>query len=151
MIKKLVQTENEVTPLVLRVMLGIVIFPHGMQKLLGWFGGHGFEGTMGFFTGNLGIPAVFAFLAIIAEAFGSLGLITGLLTRAAAFGVTITIAVAGFMLSAQNGFFMNWFGSQKGEGYEYHLLFVAIGTALMITGGGKWSADRLLFDTSDIR
>ena len=120
------------------------MFPHGMQKLLGWFGGHGFEGTMGFFTGKLGIPAAFAFLAIIAEAFGSLGLIAGLLTRIAALGVTVTIAVAAVLLHLQNGFFMNWFGNQKGEGFEYHLLFIAIGIAIMIRGGGTWSADRAI-------
>jgi putative oxidoreductase len=144
MIKKLFQTENDVTTLVLRVTLGVVMFPHGMQKLLGWFGGYGFEGTMGFFTGKLGIPALFAFLAIIAEALGALGLIAGLFTRVAAFGVTITIAVAAYMLHLQNGFFMNWFGNQKGEGIEYHLLFIAIGIALMIRGGGRWSVDRAI-------
>lgn len=144
MIKKLFQTENDVIALVLRIMLGIVFFPHGMQKLPGWFGGYGFEGTMGFFTGKLGIPAVFAFLAIIAEGLGSLGLIAGLFTRVAAFGITVTIAVAAYLMHVQNGFFMNWFGSQKGEGYEYHLLVIAIGTALMISGGGRWSADRTI-------
>ena len=144
MVKKLFHTENDTTALVLRLMLGIVFFPHGMQKLLGWFGGYGFEGTMGFFTGKLGIPAVFAFLAIVAEGLGSLGLITGLFTRLAAFGITATITVAAFMMHLQNGFFMNWFGNQKGEGFEYHLLVAAIGLALMIRGGGKWSLDRAI-------
>jgi putative oxidoreductase len=97
---------------------------------------------MGFFTGKLGIPALFAFLAIIAEGLGSLGLIAGLFTRVAAFGVSITMAVAAYLMHLQNGFFMNWFGNQKGEGYEYHILVIAIGTALMITGGGRWSVDR---------
>ena len=125
-------------------MLGIVFFPHGMQKLLGWFGGYGFEGTMGFFTGELGIPAFFAFLAIIAEGLGSLGLIAGLFTRVAAFGISVTIAVAAYMMHIQNGFFMNWLGNQKGEGYEYHLLVIAIGLALIIKGGGRWSVDRAI-------
>jgi putative oxidoreductase len=139
--KKLFQTNDDTVALVLRLALGIVFFPHGMQKLFGWFGGYGFEGTMGFFTAKLGVPAVFAFLAIMAEGLGSLGLIAGLGTRVAAFGISVNMAVAVLMLHLQNGFFMNWFGNQKGEGYEYHLLVIGIGVALMITGGGKWSLD----------
>jgi putative oxidoreductase len=142
--KKLVQTNDDTVALVLRLALGVVFFPHGMQKLLGWFGGYGFEGTMGFFTAKLGIPAVFAFLAIMAEGLGSLGLIAGLGTRIAAFGISVNMVVAVLMLHQQNGFFMNWFGSQKGEGYEFHLLVIGIGIALMIAGGGKWSVDRAI-------
>jgi putative oxidoreductase len=142
--KRLFQTNDDVAALVLRLMLGIVFFPHGMQKLLGWFGGYGFEGTMGFFTGKLGIPALFAFLAILAESLGAVGLVVGLGTRIAAFGISITIAVAALMLNISNGFFMNWFGSQKGEGIEYHLLVIGMGVALMIAGGGKWSLDRAI-------
>lgn len=144
MLKKLIATDNDVALLVLRIMLGIVFFPHGMQKLLGWFGGYGFAGTMGFFTDKLGIPAVFAFLAIMAEGLGSLGLISGLLTRVAAFGIAVNMAVAVYMLHWQHGFFMNWFGSQKGEGYEYHLLVIAMAVVLMIKGGGALSVDRAL-------
>ena len=142
MLKKLVQTNDDVALLVLRIALGIVFFPHGMQKFFGWFGGGGFSGTMGFFTGNLHIPALFAFLAIMAEGLGSLGLITGLLTRVAAFGIAVNMAVAVYMLHFQHGFFMNWFGNQKGEGFEYHLLVIGIALALMIRGGGKWSIDQ---------
>ena len=142
--KKLIQTNDDTAALVLRLLLGIVFFPHGMQKLLGWYGGYGFEGTMGFFTAKLGIPAVLAFLAIMAEALGSLGLITGLATRVAAFGITVNMVVAVLMLHLLNGFFMNWFGNQKGEGYEFHLLVIGIGIALMIAGGGKWSLDRAI-------
>jgi len=146
MFKKLVQTNDDVALLVLRLLLGIVFFPHGMQKLVGWFGGYGFSGTMGFFTGKLGVPAVFAFLAIMAEGLGSLGLITGLLTRVAAFGIAVNMAVAVYMMHFQNGFFMNWFGNQKGEGYEFHILVIAIAIALMIRGGGKWSIDKGIAD-----
>jgi putative oxidoreductase len=142
MLKKLVQTNDDAALLVLRVLLGVVFFPHGMQKLIGWFGGYGFAGTMDMFTTKMGIPAVFAFLAIMAEGLGSLGLITGLLTRVAAFGIAVNMAVAVYMLHFQHGFFMNWFGNQKGEGYEYHLLVIAIAVALMIRGGGKWSIDQ---------
>ncbi|HTF99082.1 MAG TPA: DoxX family protein [Nitrospirota bacterium] len=144
MLKKMLSTNNDVAVLILRVMLGIVFFPHGMQKLFGWFGGYGFSGSMGFFTAKLGIPAVFAFLAIMAEGLGSLGLITGLLTRVAAFGIAVNMAVAVYMLHWQNGFFMNWFDNQKGEGFEYHLLVIAIAVVLMMRGGGALSLDRAL-------
>jgi putative oxidoreductase len=144
MLRKLFATESDVASLILRLFLGIVFFPHGMQKFFGWFGGPGFGGTMDMFTHNLGIPAVLAFLAIMAEGLGSLGLITGLLTRVAAFGITIEMIVAVSILHWQNGFFMNWFGNQKGEGFEYHLLVIAIGIALMIRGGGKWSLDAVV-------
>jgi putative oxidoreductase len=105
---------------------------------------------MGFFTGQMGIPAIFAFLAIMAEGLGSLGLLTGLLTRAAAFGITVNMIVAVYMVHWHNGFFMNWSGAMTsagkpaGEGFEYHLLAIAIGIALMIKGGGRWSLDRVL-------
>jgi len=146
MIKKLFQTNDDWALLVLRVLLGIVFFPHGMQKLTSMFGGYGFEGTMGFFTGKLSIPAFFAFLAIMAEGLGWLGLVTGLLTRVAAFGIAVNMAVAVYLLHFQNGFFMNWFGAQKGEGYEFHILVIAIAIALMIRGGGKWSIDKGIAD-----
>ena len=142
MFKKLVNTDNDIATLVIRVMLGVVFFPHGMQKLLGWYGGYGFTGSMGFFTETLHIPAIFAFLAIMAEGLGSLGLITGLLTRVAAFGIGVNMVVAVYMLHWQNGFFMNWFGNQKGEGFEYHLLALGIAAALVVRGGGAWSVDR---------
>jgi putative oxidoreductase len=143
MIKKLIQTDNNTASLVLRLMLGIVFFPHGAQKVFGWFGGYGFTGTMDAFT-KMGIPAFFAFLAILAESAGSIGLITGLLTRLSAFGIACNMIVAIFMVHLPNGFFMNWTGKQKGEGFEYHLLVIAIAVALMIKGGGRWSIDGLI-------
>jgi putative oxidoreductase len=144
MFKKLLQTESDTATLILRVMLGVVFFPHGMQKLLGWFGGYGFSGTYGFFTGSMGIPALFAVLAILAEGLGSLGLLTGFLTRVAAFGISMNMIVAVLMIHHKFGFFMNWDGKQAGEGIEYHVLVIAIGIALMIRGGGKWSVDRAI-------
>lgn len=146
MLNKLFASQDDLSATVLRVTLGLVIFPHGAQKLLGWFGGYGFTGTMHHFTGNMGIPYFFALLAIAAESFGALGLIVGLATRVAALGVGITIGVAAFMAHVQHGFFMNWFGKQAGEGFEYHLLVVGMALALVIRGGGKWSLDRLLSD-----
>ncbi len=144
MLKKLFQTDNDTATMILRVLLGVVFFPHGMQKLLGLFGGYGFSGTMGFFTGSLGIPAIFAILAILAEGLGSLGLLTGLLTRVSAFGIGTNMAVAVLMIHHKFGFFMNWDGKQPGEGIEYHILVIAIALALVIKGGGKWSVDRVI-------
>jgi len=144
MLSKLIQTDDDVAGLILRVLLGIVFFPHGAQKLLGWFGGHGFSGTMGFFTEDMGIPVIFAFLAIMAESLGSIALLTGFLTRIAALGIGTVMVVAVLMVHLPYGFFMNWFGNQKGEGFEFHLLAIAIAIALIIKGGGKWSIDRLL-------
>lgn len=137
----LLKTNDAVSPLLLRVALGAIFFPHGAQKVLGWFGGYGFSGTMGFFTGMLHVPVLFAVLAIAAEFLGSLALLAGLFTRVAALGIAATMAVAAIMVHSQHGFFMNWSGSQKGEGIEYHLLAIGIALALVIQGGGKWALD----------
>jgi putative oxidoreductase len=144
MFRKLIATDNDIATTILRLVLGVIFFAHGAQKMLGWFGGYGFTGTMGFFTGLLHIPAVFAFLAISAEFFGGLGLIFGLLTRVASFGIFCNMIVAVAMIHSQFGFFMNWTGTQKGEGYEYHLLVLAAAALLMIRGAGAASVDRLL-------
>ncbi len=142
--KFLFQTEDSWAGLVLRLGLGVVMFPHGAQKVLGWFGGYGFTATMGAFTGKMHVPAILAMLAILAESAGSLGLITGCLTRVAAFGILCNMAVAVAMVHWPNGFFMNWTGKQAGEGFEFHLLAIAIAVALIITGGGKGSVDRAI-------
>ncbi|HYK03129.1 MAG TPA: DoxX family protein [Thermoanaerobaculia bacterium] len=130
----------------LRIVLGAVMLPHGLQKTVGWFGGYGFDATLGYF-GTLGIPALFAFLAIAAESAGAVALITGFTTRIAAFGVAATITVAALMAHVQNGFFMNWSGQQKGEGFEYHIVLVAISLVLMAGGAGRFSLDRLFTRT----
>jgi putative oxidoreductase len=144
MLSKFVRTDNDIATAVLRLVLGVIFFAHGAQKMLGWFGGYGFTGTMGFFTGAMHIPAIFAFLAIAAEFFGGLGLILGFLTRIAAFGILSNMVVAIAMVHSQFGFFMNWTGAQKGEGYEYHLLILAATVLLIIRGAGAASVDRLL-------
>lgn len=138
----LFQTENRWSPVLLRVMLAVVIFPHGAQKLLGWYGGHGFEGTMGFFTQQMGLPWAIAFLVIMGESIGALALAAGFMTRftAASVGVIMLGAIA--MVHWPHGFFMNWFGQQTGEGFEYHLLVIGISLSLMATGAGKWSVDQ---------
>lgn len=144
MIRKLIATDNDAATTILRLVLGVIFFAHGAQKMLGWFGGYGLSGTMGFFTNVMHIPAPFAFLAIAAEFFGGLGLIFGFLTRFAAFGIFSNMVVAIAMVHGQFGLFMNWAGTQKGEGYEYHLLVLAITAFLMIRGAGAASIDRVL-------
>jgi len=144
MLRKLLATSDDWTLTLLRLFLGVIFFAHGAQKTLGWFGGYGFSGTMGFFTGMLHIPAPFAFLAICAEFLGGIGLILGLLGRVAAFGITINMLVAVLMVHGQFGFFMNWSGQQKGEGFEYHLLAIVVAVVLMVRGSGAFSVDRAL-------
>ncbi len=144
MLKKLLHTDDDKSSLVLRVMLALVFFPHGAQKVLGWFGGHGLEGTIQFFTTQMGVPTVLALLVIGGEFLGSIGLLFGAVTRFAAFGIASIMTGAIFIVHLSNGFFMNWTGAQAGEGYEFHLLAIAIALALMIKGGGKWSLDRLI-------
>ena len=144
MIRKLFSTDDSTATAILRLVLGLVFFAHGAQKMLGWFGGYGFSGTMGFFTGSMHIPAPLAFLAIAAEFFGGLGVILGVLTRIAAFGIAVNMVVAIAMVHINFGFFMNWTGKQQGEGFEYHLLALATTAFLMIRGAGAFSVDRFL-------
>lgn len=142
MIKILLHTNAAWAPLALRLMLSLVIFPHGAQKLFGWFGGYGFTGTMDFFTDVAGLPWIVGFFVIVLETLGALLLAAGLGTRmiAVAFiGLSIGIVLTTHW---QNGFFMNWFGHQAGEGYEYFLLWLGMALSLVISGGGKWSLDR---------
>src|SRR5215470_638205 len=122
MLRKVTSTENSTAITILRLVLGVVFFAHGAQKLLGWFGGYGFTGTMGFFTGTMHIPAPIAFLVILAESLGALALLAGAFTRVAAAGVGAVMIGAVALTHAKAGFFMNWFGNQAGEGFEYHLL-----------------------------
>jgi putative oxidoreductase len=141
MVRRLLATDDDTATAILRCVLGIVFFAHGAQKMLGWFGGFGFSGTMGYFTGAIHIPAPFAFLAIAAEFFGGVGLILGFLTRIAAFGIAVNMVVAVWMVHRAFGFFMNWDGTQKGEGFEYHMLALAVTAFLMIRGAGAFSVD----------
>jgi putative oxidoreductase len=126
------------------LVLGIILFPHGAQKMLGWFGGYGFNGTMGFLTGTAGLPWFIAFLVIMIEFLGSVALVLGFATRIAAIGIIILFTGIIFTSHLQNGFFMNWAGNLKGEGYEFHLLIIGMALSLLISGAGKWSIDELL-------
>ena len=144
MFRKLISTSDDYAVTAARLILGVVFFVHGAQKMLGWFGGYGFTGTMGFFTQMMHIPAPLAFLAICAEFFGGLGLLVGFLGRVAAFGISMNMLVAIFTVHIHNGFFANWTGQQKGEGFEYHLLAIALALVVMIKGSGALSVDRAL-------
>ncbi|MCX6944386.1 MAG: DoxX family protein [Opitutales bacterium] len=148
-LKLITQTNDQTASLLARLTLGLVMFPHGAQMALGWFGGYGFAGTMGFFTGTMHIPAVFAFLAIAAEFAGSLALIVGLFSRVAAFGLAVVMAVAILTAHLSHGFFMNWYGNQQGEGFEYHLLALGLALIVLVHGGGKLSLDALLAARAD--
>jgi putative oxidoreductase len=143
MLNKLLHTNDDRVLTVVRLVLGVVFFAHGAQKMLGWFGGYGFNATMSFFE-HAGIPAAFAFLAICAEFLGGLGLLLGLLSRVAAFGITCNMLVAIATVHHRFGLFMNWSGAQKGEGFEYHVLVLAITFLIMVRGAGAFSLDRLL-------
>jgi putative oxidoreductase len=142
--KFLFQTDESWAGLILRFTLGLVMFPHGAQKLLGWYGGFGFSGTMDFFTGTMHLPWLIAFLVIIGESFSSIALLAGLLTRFTTVSLAVIMLGAITMVHMPNGFFMNWSGKQTGEGYEYHLLVIGISLALLITGAGKWSVDKVI-------
>jgi putative oxidoreductase len=138
------QTGNSWEPLVIRAFLAFIIFAHGGQKLFGWWGGYGFEGTMSFFTETVGIPWLLGFGVILLETFGAIALLTGAATRLIATSY-IFLAI-GIVLSwhIQNGFYMNWEGTKAGEGYEFFILWIGMAISLVISGGGKFSLDSLI-------
>jgi len=141
---RLVATDADAGTAIARLVLGLVMFPHGAQKMLGWFGGHGFSGTMGFFTGPMGLPSALAALVIVIEFFGSLALILGAFSRPAALGIGAIMIGAVATVHLRFGFFMNWYGNAGGEGFEYHLLALALSAVVILRGGGAWSVDRAL-------
>ena len=146
LISRLFSTPREWQWTALRLAAGIMILPHGLQKTFGLFGGQGFSNQMAFFMGREHIPTPFAFLAIMAELLGGIGLILGLLTRIAAFGVFCNMLVGAFLVLLPNGFFMNWGGKQKGEGIEFHLLASTILLVTMSRGAGSVSIDRAIYN-----
>ena len=141
--KKLLATNSEsTTALLARLALGVVVFPHGAQKLLGWFGGYGFDGTMGFLTSTAGLPSVIALLVILIEFFGALFLIAGFATRLAAIGVIANFAGVVATSHLNSGFFMNWYAQpNKGEGVEYFILLFGLAIISLVAGGGRASVD----------
>lgn len=140
MASRLLRTDPDPAAIFMRLALGLVMFPHGAQKVLGLFGGYGANATIQFFS-KMGMPPWLTVLVMAAEFGGSILLILGFLTRIAAFGIACVMAGAWITVHAKVGFFMNWAGTQKGEGFEYHILALGLAVALMITGGGALSVD----------
>ena len=141
MLKRLTNTQKDFSLAFARILFGVVFFAHGAQKMLGWFGGAGFSGTMSDFS-RFGMPAVVALFAIVVEFFGGLSLLFGLLPRVAACAVIIEMIGAILTFHVHNGFFMNWTGHQKGEGIEYHLIAIALSLLIVVHGAGAFSIDR---------
>src|SRR5262249_11565406 len=144
MLRKLCSTANDPTLTFARIVLAIIFFGHGSQKMFGLFGGGGFARTLDIFQQTMGIPAPLTILAMPAEVVGSIGLAVGLLSRAAAAGVLVVMIVAPFANGLYPQFFMNWLGRLPHEGYEYHLLAIALITGVLVRGGGAFSIDRLI-------
>jgi putative oxidoreductase len=145
--KSLIKYKLDVSLLLARISLGIVILAHGAQKLFGWFGGYGFDGTMNYFTGTAGIPYLLGLLVIIGETLGALALIMGLFGRAMAASMLIIMTGAMLIDHLPNGFFMNWFGNQKGEGIEFDLLTFGLSLTILLNGSGIYSLDGLIEKT----
>src|SRR5947208_1314121 len=144
MLFDLVFTNSDWIQTVIRVILGVIFFAHGAQKLFGWFGGQGLSATLGSMREHLGIPAPLALLAIATEFFGGLALVVGLFSRLAAVGIGIIMLLAIALAHGRYGLFLNWFGDRKGHGYEYHLLAIALVAVVIARGSGAISLDRLL-------
>jgi putative oxidoreductase len=145
MLLDLFSTNPDWLQTVIRITLGVVFFAHGSQKVLGWFGGPGLKETMRTMHEFLGLPTPLALLAVAAEFLGGLGLIVGLLSRVAAIGIAVTMVVAILMVHGRYGLFLNWFGDRKGNGYEYHLLAIALAAEIVVRGSGAASLDRLVY------
>ena len=144
MFRKLISTDRDYGVVVLRVALAAVIFPHGAQKVFGWFGGPGFSNTLEIFSATWGIHPVMTTLVLLAETAGAVALALGLVGRFMAFGIAAAMAGAIYYVTGANGFFMNWFGNQAGEGYEFHVLTIAMALAVVVRGSGALSLDRVL-------
>lgn len=142
--RRLLATDADWAATTARVALGLVMLPHGAQKLLGWFGGYGWSGTMGFLTGTVGLPAAVAALVILIESLGALALVAGIAGRVMAAGIAAIMLGAVATVHLSHGFFMNWSGTQGGEGCEYHVLALALAAVVMLRGSGAASLDRTL-------
>lgn len=146
MIETLTGTHADWTVGVVRIVLGIVFFAHGAQKMLGWYGGPGLASSMRTFTDDLHLPSTLAFLVIAGEFLGGIGLIVGLLSRIAALVIALTMLGAIATVHLRFGLFLNWFGTQQGHGIEYHLLAIALAFVVVIKGAGAFSIDRIVYE-----
>src|SRR5690349_5719859 len=143
-VKKIFQTSENTASTILRFILGIVLFAHGAQNMTGWFNGEGFTSTMHYFTQTIGLAYIVALLVICLQFFGALFILIGLTTRVMALGILGMFIGMIITVHYEHGFFMNWFGTSTGEGYEYHILVIGICSALLVLGGGAWSVDKKL-------
>jgi len=141
---KLFRVSSQQADLILRIALGAVFFAHGAQKLLGWFGGYGWTGTVGFLNQALGIPTTLAGLAILTEFFGGIAIILGLLTRPAALGLAVTMLFAAFKVHLANGFFLDLKG--PADGVEYVLVLFLLSLYFVVKGAGRISVDKVIAD-----
>ena len=141
---RIFNTNNDWTGLIIRFTTGLVLLPHGAQKMLGIFDGYGFIGTMTFFTDTLHLPWLIGFLVILIEFVGSLSVIAGFASRI--WSAMIIVLMLGIIFTSHigNGFFMNWLGNQGGEGFEYHLLVIGLSVAILINGSGKYAVDKII-------
>jgi len=144
-VRAVLATPADTAATVARVGLGLLLFPHGAQHALGWFGGYGFRGTHAWMTGTLGFPSAAAALAIAVELLGALALLAGVGGRLAALGM-IGLMLGAISTHATNGFFMNWFGAltSGAEGFEYHLMTIVLALVVVVRGSGALSIDRVL-------
>jgi putative oxidoreductase len=145
MLLKIISTHFDWTLTIARILLGVVFFAHGAQKLLGWFGGPGFRATMRGMQEHLHLPAILAFIAIATEFFGGAALIVGFFSRIAAVGIGVTMAMAILMVHGRYGLFLNWVGDREGHGFEYHLLAIALAILIIVRGAGAVSLDGLFY------
>lgn len=144
--RRFINTEDTILAFVLRLSLGIVMFPHGAQKLLDWFGGASLAGYVELFH-RFGFSTTVAVLVTIGEFFGGLGLIIGLLSRVAAGGLALIMAGAVLTVNGKYGFFINWAGDKARKSYEFHILVIGLAIGIIIVGGGKWPIDSALTRT----
>jgi putative oxidoreductase len=142
----LLSTNSDWAVTVARVTLGVIFFAHGAQKLLGWFGGSGLKSTLQSMTQQLGLPSVLALAAIAAEFLGGVGLILGVLSRIDAAAIAATMVAAIWMVNGRHGLFLNGYGDKKGNGFEYHLLAIALALLVVIRGGGAFSLDQVFLN-----
>ena len=138
------QTDDSVIPTILRITVGAVILAHGLQKVFGWFGGHGPLATIASFNQWFGLPPAVTVLVIVTESLGALCLIFGFLSRFTAGAIGMVMLGAIYLVVGKWGFFMNWYSQQRGEGFEFHLLVLGMVISLIIAGGGRWSIDRVI-------
>jgi len=138
------KTEAHFAGIALRATLGIVLLAHGCQLFLGWFGGFGFNATMQHLTEKEGLPSIVSFAVIALQFFGAIAILLGAATRFISFAILNMFIGMIITSHLDYGFFMNWFGNQQGEGFEYHILVIGMAAGLCLAGAGSYSVDRLL-------